>query len=77
MYTRFENLWTQGGVSAGPLTDPCPIYRYFCCNSMFAFLEKKKTKMKKPPHLQNYTLKIMELLGKARLGKENSKLMEL
>lgn len=41
MYTRFENLWTQGGVSAGPLTDPCPIYRYFCCNSMFAFLEKK------------------------------------
>ena len=40
MDTRFENLWLGGGQSARPLTDPCPIYRYFCWNSVFIFLKK-------------------------------------
>ena len=41
MGPRFENLWLGRGQSARPLTDPCPIYRYFCRNSMFIFLKKK------------------------------------
>lgn len=70
MYTRFENLWLGGRRSARPLTDPCPTYRYFCWNSMFAFLKKVLI-------LQNRKLKISGLLGKVGLGEEKWKRMEL
>lgn len=51
MGPRFENLWLGRGQSARPLTDPWPIYRYFCRNSMFIFLKKKK----KPYCAKSYT----------------------
>lgn len=59
MGTRFENFWLGRGQTARPLTDPCPIYRYFCQKSMFIFLKKKKKNL----IVQNHTLKITGLLG--------------
>lgn len=60
MCTRFENLWLRGRLSTRPLPNPCLIYRYFCCKSMFAFLEKKKKNF----ILQNCIPKVTGLMGK-------------
>ena len=71
MCTRFENLWLRGRLSTRPLPNPCLIYRYFCCKSMFAFLEKKKEL-----HFAKLYTKSNRAYGKSRLSEEQWECME-